>query len=167
MSGTPKGPRIWWKSLSLLDWAAVGVCAAALWSHIPGNPLTAMPGVGFLRYLGVLAAAFLLYRFWTRWRGQLLWSLRNRLVVAYQFIALVPIILILVLSGLLAQIIYSQLAAYLLYHDIQDRLEMLSDTAENIVAAETMWPAGADPKAIEKAMTAQAQIAEGKNLPGL
>ena len=57
--------------------------------------------------------------------SELLWSLRNRLIVAYIFIAFVPIILLLVLAVLAAQIIYSQLGAYLLSMKIfKHRVEM-------------------------------------------
>jgi len=96
----------------------------------------------------------------------LLWSLRNRLIVAYLFIAIVPIALLLFFAGLLGQIIYSQFGAYLLYHDIEDRLEMLADASVAVAAAEKT----ASPKdlgRIEKDLASQVLIADAKQLPGL
>ena len=68
----------------------------------------------FLRFFAILAAVYLVFRFAGWWRTRLLWSLRNRLIVAYLFIAVVPILLILTLVVLAGQILYSQLGAYLL-----------------------------------------------------
>lgn len=166
MNGSEKPKTSFWMSLTAADWVAIAVCALgalAAWSGTNGT----LPGLGLLQFLALLAAFYLLYRFWTRWRTQVLWSLRNRLIVAYLFIAIVPILLLLIFAGLLGQIIYSQLGAYLLYHDIQDRLEMLTDSSATIAAAETTMPASMDEDAIERALAAQVLIAEGKELPGL
>ena len=123
--------------------------------------------MGFLRFLGLLAIFYLLYRFWSRWRNQLLWSLRNRLIVAYLFIAIVPVMLILIFASLLGQIIYSQLGAYLLYHDLEDRLEMLADSSAGIAAVEKSIPSSVDARVLEKALAEQVLVAQSKELPGL
>ena len=125
-----------WKSLSILDWVAVGLCAVGVLALWAGSTFKGQRGMGLLQSVGVVAAFYLLYRFWNGWRSQLLWSLRNRLIVAYLFIAVVPILLLLILASLLGQIIYSQLGAYLLYHEVADRLEMLASSSEAIAAAE-------------------------------
>jgi phosphoserine phosphatase RsbU/P len=156
-----------WKGLSALDWAAFVLCAVGFVLMYARDLLLTLPGLGILRFLGLLAAFYLLYRFWTRWRTQLLWSLRNRLIVAYLFIAVVPIILLLIFASLLGQIIYTQLGAYLLYHDVEDRLEMLRNSAEAIAAAESTLPLSIDENTLDKALAAQVLIAEEKQLPGL
>jgi phosphoserine phosphatase RsbU/P len=156
-----------WKSLSPLDWVALMVCLFGLWAMWTGLAPESVPGIALIKFLGVLAGFYLLYRFWVRWRTQLLWSLRNRLIVAYLFIAVVPIILIVVLAILLGQIIYSQLGAYLLYHDLEDRLEMLADSSASIAAAESTLPVTIDELTLQKALAAQVEIAEGKQLPAL
>jgi phosphoserine phosphatase RsbU/P len=156
-----------WKSLSPLDWVALVVCLFGLWAMWTGLAPESVPGIALIKFLGVLAGFYLLYRFWVRWRTQLLWSLRNRLIVAYLFIAVVPIILIVVLAILLGQIIYSQLGAYLLYHDLEDRLEMLADSSASIAAAESTLPVTIDELTLQKALAAQVEIAEGKQLPAL
>ena len=96
-----------------------------------------------------------------------MWSLRNRLIVAYLFIAVVPIILLLIFASLLGQIIYSQLGAYLLFHDVEDRLEMLSNSAEAIAAAESTLPPSMDELTMDRALAGQVLVAEEKQLPGL
>jgi len=167
MNGTSKPQTAFWRSLSALDWAALVLTALLLLTSWTNNPLQSLPGLGFLRFLGLLAIFYLLYRFWSRWRNQLLWSLRNRLIVAYLFIAIVPVVLILIFASLLGQIIYSQLGAYLLYHDIDDRLEMLADSTAGIAAVEKSIPANVDARVLEKALAEQVLVAQSKELPGL
>src|SRR5258708_34035615 len=127
-----------WKSLSKLDWLAVGICVAGLAAAV--IPAVNLPGLGFVRLLGVLAVFYVLYRFWSRWGEEFLWSLRNRLILAYLFLAVVPSGLLLILASMLGQILYSQLAAYLLYHDIEDRIAIMSDEAAGRVPAATLPP---------------------------
>jgi phosphoserine phosphatase RsbU/P len=167
MNGTQKPPTSLWRSLSALDWAALTLAALGLLADWSGSPWQGAGGAGFLRFLGLLAIFYLLYRFWSRWRNQLLWSLRNRLIVAYVFIAIVPIVLLLVFASLLGQIIYSQLGAYLLYHDIEDRLEMLADSSAGLAAAESSMPGTIDQRAVERALAEEVLSAEANELPGL
>jgi sigma-B regulation protein RsbU (phosphoserine phosphatase) len=167
MNETGNQRKSFWKGLSRLDWAALVVCAFGVWAGLAGVSSQGAAWMGLARFLGIVAAFYLLYRFWTAWRSELLWSLRNRLILAYLFIAFVPILLILILASIGAQILYSQLAAYLLYHDIEDRTELLSDSAAHIAAAEATLPASIDEATLEKGLAAQVEIAEGKKLPGL
>src|SRR5215475_2738558 len=167
MDETQKPQSAFWRSLSALDWVALILTVLLLVTNWTNHPLRGLPGLSFLRFLGLLAIFYLLYRFWTRWRDQLLWSLRNRLIVAYLFIAIVPVVLILIFASLLGQIIYSQLGAYLLYHDIEDRMEMLADSTAGIAAVERSIPANLDPRVLEKALAEQALVAQDSELPGL
>src|SRR5258708_29463755 len=163
MSGPETHQTPFWKSLSKLDWVAVVVCIAGLAGTM--NPLSSLPGAGLVRLFGVLAAGYVLYRFWSRWRGELLWSLRNRLILGYLFLAVVPIVLVLMLASMLGQILYSQLAAYLLYHDIEDRIAMMSDAAAGLVAAETSLPSSMPASTREEILARQAQLSIGRQLP--
>src|SRR5712664_120280 len=163
MSGPENHQTPFWKSLSKLDWLAVGICVAGLAAAV--IPATNLPGLGFVRLLGVLAVFYVLYRFWSRWREELLWSLRNRLILAYLFLAVVPIVLLLILASLLGQILYSQLAAYLLYHDIEDRIAMMSDAAAGLVAAEASLPSSMPASTREEILARQTQLSIGRQLP--
>jgi sigma-B regulation protein RsbU (phosphoserine phosphatase) len=164
MDGKEKPQKAFWKSLSLLDWVALAVCVAGLW--LTGIGSTAQ-GTGFLKYLAVIAAGYLLYRFWSRLRSELLWSLRNRLMVVYVFIAVVPIILLLTLGIQAGRIIYSQFGAYLLYHEIHDRIKVLDDSSEDVAAAEALLPKNENEAAAEKRLENQILEARAKALPGL
>jgi len=165
MSGPGNIQTSFWKSLSKLDWLAVGVCVAGLAAAT--NSLSAYRGAGLVQLFGVLAAGYVLYRFWSRWRAELLWSLRNRLILAYLFLAVVPIVLLLILASMLGQILYSQLAAYLLYHDIEDRVAMMSDSAAGLVAAEASLPASMAASTREEILAQQAKLSIGRQMPGV
>jgi phosphoserine phosphatase RsbU/P len=165
MSGPETHQTPFWKSLSKLDWLAVVVCIAGIAAAV--NPLSSLPGTGLVRLFGVLAAAYVLYRFWSRWRAELLWSLRNRLILGYLFLAVVPVVLLLFLASMLGQILYSQLAAYLLYHDIEDRIAMMSDASSGLVAAEASLPATIPVATRREILTKQAMLSVGKQLPSV
>jgi phosphoserine phosphatase RsbU/P len=167
MTGRENQQNSFWKGLSALDWVAAVLCLLGLLAMWEREYLVGLPGLGLLQVVAVLAGFYLFYRFWTRWRSQVLWSLRNRLIVAYLFIAVVPIILLLIFANLLGQIIYSQLGAYLLFHDVEDRLEMLRNSAEAIAAAESTLPASMDQMTMDRALAGQVLFAEEKQLPGL
>ncbi len=167
MTGRDNQQTSFRKSLSSLDWLAAIAAILGFLAMWDRDYFASLPGMGLLQLVAVVAGVYLFYRFWTRWRSQLLWSLRNRLIVAYLFIAVVPIILLLIFASLLADIIYSQLGAYLLYHDVEDRLEMLSGSAEAIAAAESTLPANIDELTLDRALAGQVLRAEEKQLPGL
>ncbi len=92
-------------------------------------------GLGtFVRSAGIVSLVVFSVRLLFRYRHALLWSLRNRLLVAYVFIAVVPLILMLGMAVLCAYIGYTQLAAYLIYQDVQERLDLVSDTATVVLS---------------------------------
>src|SRR5215471_6290162 len=118
-----------WSRLSWLDLACTAIIVAGLLFGLLG----VNGGVfSFIEYMAVLAGLYLFFRFVGWWRTKLLWSLRNRLIVAYLFIAVVPVVSIVILVVLAARILYSQLGAYLLYEDIHHRIEMIADIAQDI-----------------------------------
>lgn len=156
-----------WRQVYWLDVIAAFVALVGIIEGWFGTTFRTNSLFGFIRFLAIAAALYLLFRFWKVGRSKLLWSLRNRLIVAYLFIAVVPILLLVSLAVLAGQILYSQLGAYLLYEDINRRLGMLSDSAANIAAAEETLPSTIPPAVLEKALQAQASAAHAKELPGL
>jgi sigma-B regulation protein RsbU (phosphoserine phosphatase) len=62
-----------------------------------------------------------------------IWRLRNRLIVAYLFIAVVPIILILALAGIAAYAVIGQMAVYLVDTELSHRVSGLLRPAEALV----------------------------------
>jgi sigma-B regulation protein RsbU (phosphoserine phosphatase) len=53
------------------------------------------------------------------------WRLRNRLIVAYVFIAVVPIILILAMAGLAGYVVIGEMAVYLANRELDSRLSQM------------------------------------------
>jgi len=153
-----------WNRLTWLDLVSMVVAAAGL--VLANIELNGGPA-NFLKYLAVLAAIYLLVRFIAWWRTRLLWSLRNRLIVAYLFIAVVPILLIVTLVSIAGRILYSQLGAYLLHEDIQHRIEMIADIAEHIAVAHGTLPPGVTQEDSEKILAAQSRAVHDRELPGL
>src|SRR6266568_1003149 len=153
-----------WHSLSWLDLVSTAAAAAGLILAF----LNASGGVfSFLKYLAVLAGIYLFIRFLGWWRNRLLWSLRNRLIVGYLFIALVPILLIVTLVFLVGRILYSQLGAYLLYEDIHRRVEMIADISAHIAIAHQTLPAATTQEESERILAAQSHAVHDSELPRL
>src|SRR5258708_35128023 len=71
-----------WRRLSWPDLAAIFLAMAGLAAQIFG-PVGGL--FSFAKFLGLLSAGYLAFRTISWWRNRLLWSLRNRLIVAYLF----------------------------------------------------------------------------------
>ena len=121
----------------------------------------------FLEFLAVLAGLYLVFRFIGWWRNRLLWSLRNRLIVAYLLIAVVPIVSIVILGVMAARILYSQLGAYLLYEDIHRRIEMVADIAQHIAIAHETLPPKIKESESELILAAESHAVHDRELPKL
>jgi phosphoserine phosphatase RsbU/P len=94
-----------------------------------------IPLTGFVGFLAFLAAAFLLVRLIPWFRTKFMWTLRNRLIVAYVFIAVVPVILLLTMVGVASYLLYLQLGAHLLHDDLQERVSIIATQSESIANA--------------------------------
>src|SRR5579859_7010235 len=152
---------------SLISWLDV-VCSAIVVLGLLVELLGMSGGVfSFLEYLAVLAAVYVLIRFIGWWRSRLLWSLRNRLIVAYLFIAVVPILSIVTLAVFAGRIVYSQLGAYLLHEDLQARSAMIADIAEHIAAAHSTLSPKTSEEESERVLAAQSHTVHDRELPGL
>ncbi len=153
-----------WSRLSWLDIACSAIVALGL--------LVGLLGINgkvssFLEFLAVVAGIYLVVRFVGWWRSRLLWSLRNRLIVAYLFIAVVPILSFFILVVLAARILYSQLGAYLLYEDIHQRIEMIADIAQHIAIAHRTLPASINENESERILAEQSHAVHDGELPNL
>lgn len=121
----------------------------------------------FVKFLGLLSAGYLAFRLAAWGRSRLLWSLRNRLIVAGLFLAVVPMLLLVVLAVVAGQILYTQVGGYMLFEDIHGRLGRMADSAASLAAAERTLPAEIPDKVVETALNGQIQAAYSKDLPGL
>ncbi len=124
-----------WRRLTRLDQAALCIVLleGAIWLGSRSGLRITTPG--FLTFLFFLAASYLLVRFLGWWRSRLLWSLRNRLIVAYVFIAVVPVLLLLTIAVLSAKLLYAQLGCYLLAGDLRVQNERLLQGTERVPIA--------------------------------
>lgn len=153
-----------WSRLSVLD----VVCLAILVMGLLLGLLRAGGGVfSFVEYLAVVAGLFLLFRLIGAWRTSLLWSLRNRLIVAYVFIAVVPVLSLIILGVLAARILYSQLGAYLLYDDLHRRIEMVADIAQHIAIVHETLPPKISESESESVLADESKGVHDRELPGL
>ncbi len=115
--------------MRLLDWAALAIIALYGALLIVQEYHQQTPGLGFLLFLAVCATIYWLARGWGWARDHLLWSLRNRLVAAYVFIAVVPVLLLLAMAGLAAYLLYWQLGSYVIYTEMEEREERVGVVA--------------------------------------
>jgi sigma-B regulation protein RsbU (phosphoserine phosphatase) len=81
--------------------------------------------------LGLLA----LFRLARRGMRKAIWRLRNRLIAAYLFIAVVPIILIVALVGIASYAVIGQMAVYLVNTELSHRVNGLLRPAEALARA--------------------------------
>ena len=96
----------------------------------PGTMLS-----GWSQFLSFLFVFFLLLMGFRWVRQRLMWRLRNRLIVTYVFIGVIPILL-LVSMGLLAGYLFAgQFATYIALSDLQTELEHL-ESANNALTAQ-------------------------------
>jgi sigma-B regulation protein RsbU (phosphoserine phosphatase) len=153
-----------WDRVSRLDLAALLLALAGGLAYLLEVEGTIF---NYLKFVALLAALYLLYRLLAWGRSRLLWSLRNRLIVAGLFIALVPVLLLALLAVRSAGILYSQLASYLLYEDVQRRKDMLTDIAEHIAAAHGTLPASVGEAEWERIVARQSHSVHDRELPGL
>ncbi len=85
----------------------------------------------------LIIAAWIVIRLTRVGMRKAIWRLRNRLLVTYLFIAVVPVALILVFVCMGGYALISQLAIYLAMSDLERRANMLRDVAETLAASES------------------------------
>jgi phosphoserine phosphatase RsbU/P len=124
--------RAFWRTTSHLDRAATAVLLFCIlvWTTPLGRVLSFMKGWLVILFLVVLGVILVRSAQWVRRR--LLWGLRNRLVVAYVFIAVVPVVLLLTMAGGFAYLLYFQLGAHLLNDDLDERIASTASVADTL-----------------------------------
>ena len=153
-----------WRRLSISDLAAavmVGIGVLLLFLRLSGGLFS------FLKFFALLCVGYLAIRFIAWWRARLLWSLRNRLIVAYLFIALVPVVLTAVLAIFFATLLYRQFGGYILSQDLQRRVNIIEAASEQIGAALQHSPAEMKEEVAERVISEQEHTVFDKDLPAL
>jgi sigma-B regulation protein RsbU (phosphoserine phosphatase) len=125
--------RGFWQHFNVADVGACVVVLAYLYLAFFGPPLR-LPTLWFSRILALLAGSYLVIRVLGA-RKHWLWSLRNQLVAVYFFLSILPISLLVVMSGLALYLLYWHFGAYLVYADLQQRIEQVASTADTLTTA--------------------------------
>ena len=163
--------RALWRLLSPLDVAAIVVAALYVLSRLIESAGVFFPLYRLIGYLFVLSIVYAIFRV-TPWvRNKALWSLRNRLIVAYIFIAVVPVVLLITMGSIASYLIYMQFGAHILRDDIQTNISMLQAATRAVRASvdeEATRDNTGDPGILLGRPDVIAVIAdESKDLPGL
>ena len=156
-----------WKSLTptgRVAAASIPVFAVAELLHAVGINV---PGMGLIQSYFAWALFYWVFIYGVGWaRRNLLWGLRNRLLVAYVFIAVVPIILLLGIVGTSAYILYGQLGSYVLSQEVQRTLDRMESLAEAMVSVPPMNVVQS-PQARSLSDQVPAAAREALDIPGL
>lgn len=116
-----------------------------------------------LLWLPLLACAIvllgiLLARWGRRILKPLIWRLRNRLIVAYLFMAVIPLVLLALLTATMARYVGGQVAVYLVQTEFDRRVAALNETA---------WMLTQAPVADRARLADAVKLTSGERFPGL
>jgi sigma-B regulation protein RsbU (phosphoserine phosphatase) len=170
-------PRIrgLWQRLNVADVVACAVVLAYLLLAFFGShfgPQVRVPTLWLSRILLILGVGYLAIRVFGR-HTHWLWSLRNQLIAVYFFVSILPILLQVVMTVLALYVLYWHFGAYLLYADLERRIEQVASTADTLTTAYALEIASTGAKAPVGAIseppprTAIFLAAAQENLPGL
>ena len=132
---SPKRAMLWLRRTSPLDRIAFVLIALYLVERFASRLGFRLPLASFIAFLSFAAIFYLLIRLVPWIRRQLLWRLRNRLIVAYAFMAVVPVVLLLVMVGVSLYLLELQIGAHLLRDDLQTHYDVVAADANAIAAA--------------------------------
>jgi len=105
-------------ALLLILWGILSLTRAPDWT-------TTIDGIALFAIGTVLA-----FRYIRSGIRRTIWRLRNRLIVTYVFIGVVPVLLIIILVGIGSYIIFGQVADYLITTELERRAESLANSAD-------------------------------------
>jgi len=116
---------------SRIAWAALYVLALDLllfalqWLTRHVSPSMSASLGGWVTFLSVLAIVLLAIAGFRWLRSQLLWRLRNRLIVTYVFIGVIPVFLLVVISLITLYLFAGQFASFVVTSDIATHLRSM------------------------------------------
>src|SRR5215469_4211503 len=132
---SPRRLSFWLRRMSLPDRISVGVLILYALMRVPLHFGLRVPLESFATFLSFVAVVYLIVRLIPWVRRQLLWRLRNRLIVAYVFMAVVPVALLLSMVGLAFYLLELQIGAHLLRDDLQTHYDVIAADTAAIAAA--------------------------------
>jgi sigma-B regulation protein RsbU (phosphoserine phosphatase) len=129
--------RVWLflRRTTPLDRVAFGLVILYVIGRIARSLGASTPFSTLLGFTGFAALVYFVVRLVPWVRTRVLWSLRNRLIVAYVFMAIVPVVLLVTMIGVATYLFYLQLGAHLLNDAIQERTNVIDTDADAIAGA--------------------------------
>jgi sigma-B regulation protein RsbU (phosphoserine phosphatase) len=124
-----------WQRLNFADRAASVVVLLYVVLELFRPAEARIPGLLLFRLLAFLALVYLVIRGLLWARTHLLWSLRNQLIAVYVFLAVVPMLLLLSMTALSFYLLDWHFGAYLVYSDLEERIEQVASTGETLTTA--------------------------------
>src|SRR5271166_1157959 len=121
--------RVW--PQSWIAWAALYVFALDLVLFLVqrltrrASPAISTSLGGWVIFLSVLAIVLLAIAAFRWLRAQLLWRLRNRLIVTYVFIGVIPVLLLVMISVITLYLLAGQFASFVVTSDINTHLRSM------------------------------------------
>jgi sigma-B regulation protein RsbU (phosphoserine phosphatase) len=91
-----------------------------------------LPLQGWLTFLFVLFGLVLCFKYLLIFIRRTVWRLRNRLILTYVFIGVVPIALILAMVGIGMYVFMGQVVTYLMSREMNRRIEIVGDFAHGL-----------------------------------
>ena len=116
---------------SWIAWAALYVLAldlllfAVRWLTRRASPATSASLEGWVTFLSLLAIVLLAFAGFRWLRSQLLWRLRNRLIVTYVFTGVIPVFLLVMISLITLYLLAWQFAGFVVTSDIATHLRSM------------------------------------------
>jgi phosphoserine phosphatase RsbU/P len=96
--------------------AAVYLVGLAAATFLPGNILGALEDIGALALL--VSAAYYGFRAFRWVKKQLLWKVRNKIIVSFAFVGIVPLIILLIIASTVLIIILKRVSGFYLEHEL-------------------------------------------------
>jgi len=125
---------------SPLDWLAFAILVLYGVTRVAVALGRTPPFSSFLAFLCLAAVIYFCVRLVPWVRQRLLWRLRNRLIVAYVFMAVIPVALLLTMVGITAYMLELQIGAHLLSDGLQTHIDVLAADTDAIAAAVSLEP---------------------------
>jgi len=132
---SPRRLALFLRRTSPIDRAALGIAAIYVIFRLVKAAGYALPLSGLVGFLFFAAIIYFIVRLVPWVRNRVLWKLRNRLIVAYVFMAVVPVILLLTMIGFAAYLLELQIGAHLLRDDLDARVNIIATDTNAITAA--------------------------------
>ena len=120
-----------WLGRAGMAFAILFIAYIALRLLAPRSWFTTLAGMG-----GVITGIWLAVRLLRLAMRHAVWRLRNRLIVTYIFIAVVPVLLVVILVALGTWLLSNQLTVYLVTSELDRRIATLQEAAESVGRAD-------------------------------